>query len=804
MEHLQQDLQYALRTLHKRRGFSVVAILTLALGIGITTAIFSVVNGILLRPLPYRDSQEILTVWMSRHSRPTDRGAMSHLNFLDIRAQAPSIAAAVLVGEGTSTVTGDGPASIVGSAIVTPGLFDVFGVAPLLGRDFIEEEDRPNAPLAAIIGYGFWQERLGGARDVIGESVELSGRRYTIVGVAPQHFDFPSGAQLWTPMRNDDERCGRGCVYTNMYVRLAPGASVESANSDLETVMARIVEVDPESVDRTFRARTLQDSMVGDVRTALYVLLAAVAMVLLIACANVANLLVARGAGRRSEMAVRAALGAGRGRLVMQLMTENVVLALVAGVCGVLIAAWGVEALRGIAPAGIPRTEDLGLDATAVLFAFMLVIVTSLLFGLVPALQLARSSLGTAIREGGRGSDGSPRRLGRSAILVTEVALSIVLLLGAGLMMRSFLQLNAVDPGFDAQNVSTFTIGLPSIQYPTADEATQAFSEIRGRLAELPGVESAAIMVGVPFGDINFSTSFKRVELPPPDASQEPSAALRVIDEHVLGTLRIPLVRGRAFSAQDRHGSTPVALVSSAAAATYFPGEDPIGKQIEVAVGLGYPNEDPRTIVGVIGDIRGDNLQSEPRPVIYMPAAQAGAEFGSLLIRSALPAGQVLQAARTVLEQFNRDIPLESAVPLAGLVDRQLATPRFYLVLIGLFAALAVALAAVGIYGVVAYLVAYRTREIGIRMALGAHRSRVIELVVWQGLKPALAGVGVGIVVALAGVQVMSSMLYGVPPRDLPTYAAVTALLIIIVLLACALPAYRATRIPPAAALRSE
>jgi putative ABC transport system permease protein len=804
MDHLWQDLRFAVRTLLQRRGFSVVAIGTLALGIGITTAIFSVVNGILLRPLPYRDSARIVSLWQTRTTKPTDRGSMSHVNFLDLRGDARSLESVALAAEGTSTLTGGGSASLVTSAIATPGLFHVFGADPVLGRDFTEEEDRPMAPRAVVIGHELWQERLGGASTVVGTTLELSGEPYTIVGVAPEGFDFPKGAQLWTPMRNDDARCGRGCQYTSAYGRLAAEASITSAQEELQVIGDRLAQAYPRTnAEVNFGVRTLQDSIVGDVRTAIYVLLGAVVMVLLIACANVANLMLVRGAQRQAELAVRTALGAGRGRIVSQLMTECLVLAAVAGTCGVLIASVGVDALRAIAPAAIPRTQDLGLDATAVLFALALVAVTALLFGLAPALQLSRASLGESVRASGRGTDGGARHFGRSAILTAEVALSIVLLTGAGLLMRSFVRLNAVDPGFDAADVTTFSIGLPAARYATPQAAADAFRTVRDEMAAIPGVESAAVMLGVPFGGIGLNSSFTRAELPPPDPAEEPGAALRVIDEKALATLRIPLVRGRDFTADDRQGAVPVALINEATAAKYFPGEDPIGKQIEIAVGLGFSNDAPRTIVGVAADVHDGNLRSAPAPALYTPVAQMGADFGSILLRSTRPSAEILAAARAVMQRIDADIPLEAAGTVQGLVDQQLATPWFYLALIGLFAALAATLSAVGIYGVVAYVVAHRTREIGVRMALGARGARVVGLVVWQGFKPAIAGVVIGIGGALAAVRVLDSLLYGVPARDVPTFVGVTALLVGVVLLACAIPAYRATRIPPAVALRN-
>jgi putative ABC transport system permease protein len=528
-------------------------------------------------------------------------------------------------------------------------------------------------------------------------------------------------------------------------------------------------------------------------------------MVLLIACANVANLLLVRGAARRGELAVRAVLGAGRSRILSQLMTENLVLAAAGGIAGIALATWAVDGLKAIAPESIPRTGDVGLDAATTIFALILVLLTAVLFGLAPALQLSKQSLGISMREAGRGSDGSPRRFTRSAILVAEVALSVMLLLGAGLLLRSFTALNRVDLGFDGDNVTTFTLTLPDARYKTADDHVRAVQTINDRIAALPGVEQAGVVLGVPLGEIHFGTDFRRMDLPEPEPGKAPVATFAVIDPGYLPTLRIPMARGRNFAPTDRHEGEQVAIINEATARAYFKDADPIGKRIHVGVGLGYPNKDvQRTIVGVVKDVHDVDLRDEVSPAVFVPVAQTGADFASFVVRSKGTTEQVLSDVRGVMRGFDPQIAIEYDRSMKSLIDAKLATPRFYLALISLFAALAVALAAVGIYGVVSYLVANRTREIGLRMALGAQRPRVVTLVMWQGLKPALFGVVIGLAGAMVSVRLLESLLFGVQPNDALTYAGVTTLLIAMVLAACAVPAYRASRIAPGEALRAD
>jgi predicted permease len=805
MDRLLQDLRFAVRMLARRRGFTLVATLTLALGIGITTAIFSVVNGILLRPLPYADPDRIIALWQADKVEPSEElgGYIPHANYLDWKQASTTIAEMGLYARTNLTLTGLGEAEMVPGGRVTAGFFEVFGEPLALGRPFTSEEDRPEGPHAVIVSHGFWQDRLGGRADVLGSTVTLGGDAWTVVGVAAPGFAFPGETRLWIPARNDDESCGRGCVYLQGVGRLAPGATLEQARTELRAIAARLEQEHPlDNTDVSAGAATLRDLMVGDVRRGLYVLLAAVGMVLLIACANVANLLLARGTSRRGELAVRAALGAGRRRLLSQLMTENVLLAVVGGLVGVGLASWGVEALRSIAPASIPRTSEIGLDGTALGFAFALVVGTALLFGLAPALQLARAPLAGTLRTAGR-SGMQGRTFGRSAILVAEVGLSIVLLLGAGLLLRSFARMQQVDTGYDAQHVAHFSITVPQARYETPERQLQVYEELGARLAALPGVQSVGAALGVPLSGSVYSGSFDRPELPPPTPDNVPVAMVRPVTASYMQTLAIRIVRGRGIEPTDRHASVPVAVISRAAAGRYWPGEDPIGKQLNLQISFGFEEEQARTIVGIAEDIRSIGVISEPEAELYVPLAQTVPGSLTFVIR-ARGTANVLEAARAELRAVDPDIPMVRPGSLEELVAADLAPSRFYLLLLALFAGLAVVLAAVGLYGVVAYLVSHRTREIGVRMALGARWTQVVGEVVWQGMRPALLGVVIGAAVALAGVRVLRSLLYEIQPQDPLTLVAVVTLLAAVALVACAIPAWRAARIAPASALRSE
>jgi putative ABC transport system permease protein len=798
MDRLRQDLKVAVRSLARQRVFSLVAVLTLALGVGATTAIFSVVYGILLKPLPYAASDRLVTLGQTARSAPAEPvgGSTSHVNFLDWKRLSNAIPEMALFSGGRAVISNEGEADVVPIGSVTPGFFSVFRATPIVGRDFTADENRPTGPRAVVVSYGFWQERLGGRADVLTQSVEVSGVAWPIVGVAPRGFDFPAGARLWMPVRNNDEQCGRGCVYLNGIGRLADGATVDIAQQEMASIASTLEREYPDAnTDVTVMVQSLHDRTVGNVRLALLVLLGAVAMVLLIACANVANLVLVRGASRQNEMAVRTALGAGRRGLVTYLLTENLVLALAGGAGGVLLAIWGINTLEAVAPANLPRLDEVGFDVPTFGFAMVIVILTTVLFGLGPSLQLSRVPLAQSL--GQRGTIGARRsRWTRSALLVAEVGLSLVLLLGAGLLLRSLSALQDTELGFDPGNVTVFMVSLPPARYP-APQVLATHERLDEQLRALPGVTHVARISGLPLGVSENVFNFTRPDQPPPPPGQAPVALYRVVDPEYFETMRIPLVAGRTFTPADRAGAQPAVVISRRMADMFWPGENPVGRPIQVNDGA------PGLVVGVVADVRSQAVARQSDPEMYVPHAQTSLRSVMFVVRSSVNSAQVLSAARDVVRRLDPRLPLIFPGAMSDLVDEQLARPRFYLVLISLFAVLAVVLAAVGIYGVVAYVVTQRTREIGVRMALGAKQADVVTLMLWQGLRPAVLGMLVGLAVAVAAGRVIQGLLYEVQPHDPATIAGVSGVLLVVVLLACAIPARRASGVPPAEALRS-
>ncbi|HEY2906714.1 MAG TPA: ABC transporter permease [Vicinamibacterales bacterium] len=802
MDTILHDIRVSIRALLNRPGFTAVAVATLALGLGATTALFSVVYGVLLRPLPYPESGRIVSIWQTARNNPGPNpdGSVSHMNFVDWKQAAGSLEAAALYSSATYVVSDVNDAEVVQGGVVSPEFFKVFGANLVKGRAFLSDEDVVNGPRVAIVGYGFWQERLGGRADVIGSSIELSSRRYEIVGVAPAGFGFPRDARIWTPIQIDDAACGRGCVFLNALARLKPGVTPASARLEMQGIAARLEKAYPAvNTNTTTGLVTLQDEIVGDVRPALLMLLGAVAMVLLIACANVANLLLVRGAARQGEIAIRAALGAGRVRLLRFLLAESFVLALVGAGVGLLTAWWGVDALKRLAPATIPRLADVRFDALTFLFAMGTATITALLFGLGPAVQVAGVPLGSLL--GARGETAGRRtRWTRTGLLVAEVALSFMLLVGAGLLVRSMVRLQDIDPGFKANGLTIFTLALPGARYPQTADAVRGFDQIAERLSAEPGVQSVARISGLPLGTSENVFNFSRLDRPAPTPGTAPIALYRVVDAPYFQTMGIPIVSGRAFTPDDRDGNPPVLIISRLMADRFWPGEDPVGHRVSVSTNASQA----KTIVGVAADVRSSSLSELPQPEMYVPHAQAGARAMTFVVRSALPAGEVLSASREAVHRFDAKLPLIRPGSESALVAREMARPQFYLVLLALFAGVAVALAAVGIYGVVAYTVAQRTREIGVRLALGAEPSEVVRLIMWDGLRPAALGLVIGAGGAIAAGRVIARFLYQVQPRDPLTMALVVATVIGVVLVACFIPSRRAARIPPAVALRME
>jgi len=801
MERLGQDFRFAIRSLMRRPGFATVAVLTLALGVGANTAMFSVVSAVLLKPLSYIDPNGLVMVWSQRATSLDGRGDMS-LPDLEDAALLPAFESLVGQRAGTVTITLGGEAEVVPTGRVTDGLLRAFRLSPYLGRDITRDDNLPGSPLVVVVGFRFWQDRLGGQDDVIGTSLELSGSSFQIVGIAPPRFSFPENTQIWLA-RRVPQGCARACHTLYTIGRLTPGVTAEAANAQLQTLAARLSADYPDSnFGKVFRAVRLGDDLVADVRSALWFILGAVSLVLLIACANVANLLLVRSETRRGEIAVRAALGASRSRLAGEVLAESVVLSLAGALIGVLLASLGLVLVRRI-PAGIlPRIETVTLDAPVLLFTLGVSMIVALFFGMGPALMQARGSLASSLVSTQRSGHSRHARRFRSALLAFEVALSLVLLTGAGLVLKSFDRMYRVELGFETQHVTRFQVMLTGEEYRPIDAIVGFFGRLEERLTAIPGVESVGSVYGAPFGSENISGEVLVEGRPPAEPGQKLFGSMHAATPGYAHTAGIPLVRGRWIEATDGVSSLPVAVVSEEFARRVFPDQDPIGQRLRVTADFGYGSH-IWTVVGIAGDVK-RGVQQDPLPELYVPLPQFGPGQLHVLLRTQAGAAPPMQQIREIVRQLDPGLPVRSLETVSAAVSREVAPTRFYMLMLAIFAGIAVVLASVGLYGVVAYLVSRRTREIGVRIALGARRQQVIGLVLRQGMQPAALGLVVGLLLTLALGRLASSLLFQVSPRDPTIMAAVTAVLSVVALVAVLLPARRASRIDPIKALRVE
>jgi predicted permease len=812
LDDLGRDLSHALRALRRNPGFTVVVVFTLALGIGANATIFSVVNAVLLEPLPYTDPARLVAL---KETRPLAGGTtgqrvnvpVSAGSFFDWRTQAPSLEEVAAVATLELIYAGGTEPEQIGAAAVSANFFPMLGVAPMLGRNFQPEEQRPDAGGVVLLGHGFWERRFAGDPSAIGQALTLDGRPFTIIGVMPPSFGGSGSAgltrnaarELWVPLTLVEAGASRAANFFDVYARLKPGETVTAAQTQIDAIMQRLEKQFPETnAGRGGKVLSLTEAVYGDVQSTLWLLLGAVALVLLIACSNVANLLFARATLRSEETAMRAALGASRSRLIRQFFTESLVLTCIGCAAGLMLAWASMQTFISILPPNVPRTDSVAIDGRVLAFTLLVSLLTGIAFGLAPAWQGAQTELNTTLKAASRSSSGGlGRTRTRNALVVTQVALSLVLLMAAGLLLKSFIALRGVDPGFDPRNVLTLRVNLPRAERYGNEQKRGAFYEqTLAGLKNLPGVESAAAVFPVPFSALISNQSFS-VPGRPVDLSEQLSAQYNIVSPDYFDALRIRITQGRAFNERDRVGSPAVAIVNESLAQRMWPGENPLGKRL----GLG---RDQCEVVGVFADIKQRQLDTEPRLQICVPVLQQSSRSMFLAVRGRSAAATLLPAIRQRIAALDAELPLSDIALLEERVSGSIRRQRFAMSLLAIFAGTALMLAVVGLYGVMSYLVAQRTREFGIRMALGAELRDMLKLIVGHGMKLVLAGLLLGMAGSLALTKVLGGMLFNVRATDPVTFVAVWTLLAAVGAIACYLPARRAARVDALVALRAE
>ena len=798
METIFTDIRYGMRSLLKRPSFTVIALLTLALGIGVNTAIFSVVNAVMLRPLPYENPGQLVRLWSDRSGQRTDQNEFSPAEITEFRSQLTTFEDVGLFDLGLSAnLTGGTQPERVNGSEASPGLFNVLRVKPLLGRTFLLEETDVKQSKVALLSEGLWRRRFSADPNLVGRTVQLDGEAFTVVGVLPESFKFPEKVDLWLPFAFTaaDWQNDRQHYYVLAVGRLKPGVNVDQAKADFESIMQRLAP--------TFSAARkkwgitvipMHEQVVGKIGATLWILFGAVGLVLLIACVNVANLMLTRTADRRKELAIRAALGARRSRIVRQLLFESLLLALVGGGAGAILAVWMTKLFSASLLESLPRGEDVAVDGRVLLFTLVVSILTAFIFGLAPALQGSNPNLNETLKEGGRRSSSGSRRSLRDVLVVSEIALSLVLLIGAGLLVKSFIRLQNVNAGFDARNVLTMEVTLPQIKYPKTAEQNAFVHQSVERIKGLPGVNSVAATINLPLvGTWGMGYS---VQGHPNDPNQVADNAN--ITPNYFRTMEIPVRQGRDFSDSDTGDSTPVIIINETFARKHFPNENPLGQIINAG--------QKRVVVGVVADVKPRGLDLATRPQLYLPYAQkpTRAPFLTFTIRTQTEPLSVAATVQNEIESLDRDLPVANIKTLDQIVSTSLQQRRLTMGLFIAFAGIALLLAAIGVYGVVSYSVTQRTHELGIRVALGARWNDVLRLILRQGLVLAAIGVVIGVGAAFALTRLMRSLLFQVGTTDFVTFVSVAAALVVVVLIACYVPARRATKVDPLEALRSE
>jgi predicted permease len=813
LENLLQDLRYGARTLRKSPGFAAVAILTLALGIGVNTALFSVVNGVLLNPLPYPQANQLVVLWWDR--TPGQHSSIPYLNFLDWQRESTAFSSVGGYLQDNMIVTGAGEPERVDGVKISASFFDLLGVRPLLGRSFRPEEDQIGAGPVALISDGLWKSKFASSPDVLGKSITVDGRDCTIVGVVPEKSPIYTTADVFTPLGQFNEepfRDRRASLGTVGIARMKPGVTLAQARADMDAVARNLAAEYPEANKGTgIFVNPLKDDIIGDIGPTLFLLLGAVGFVLLIACANVANLLLARSAARAREFAIRVALGATRRRIMRQLVTESLPLASAGGALGLLFATWTTKAALTVIPEVLPRTDEIGLDGRVLFFTLGISILVGVAFGVLPALKASQPDLHESLKEGGRGSSGTRART-QNIFVAVEMALAVVLLAGAGLMVRSLVGLANVNPGFDPQHVMEFGVSPSAARVTTPAHIRETYREITARFEAVPGAAAASPLVGALPLTGDSLVGFWITGQPKPSSAKEMTRAQwYATAPDYLKVMGIPLQRGRFFGAQDTETAPFVAVVDDGFARTYFPGENPIGKRLNI----GIIDVEGAEIIGMVGHVKHAGLGAtgilDQRGQIYFAISQLPDRVLPLVgractfvVRATGTPQAVSEALRAASQQFDSRQVLYEFQPMTKVVSDSIAAQRFTMILLGVFAALALVLSAVGIFGVISYVTGQRTREIGIRMALGAQRGDVLRLMLGHGMRVVLLGVGIGLAAALGLTRLMASQLYGVSAKDPLTFAGVAALLTLVALAACYIPARRAMRVDPMVALRYE
>ena len=808
-----QDIRYGLRVLLKSPGLSIVATIALALGIGANTAIFSVVNAVLLRPLPFPDSEALMSVFESDSARGGLRGSYSYPNFFDLRDQNHVFDHIAAYHDNSFTLTGQGQPVMLHGLMASADLFAVLGVKPMLGRTFTAAEDKPTETgRVVVLSERLFASRFNSDASVVNKTITLNGNSFTIIGVMPKDFEFPiqnDPLDLWTTTADDATgetpiSAQRGAHFLQVIGRLKPGLSKNQAQADADVIGARLTQQYPDTnTNKGIRVESTLQALVGDVKPALLIMLGAVACVLLIACVNVANLLLARAMTRHKEMAVRSALGASRLRVVRQLLTESVLLSLAGGMLGLTLAVWWSDLLVALGKKDIPRAIHVGVDWRVLAFTLSVTLLTGLLFGLFPALQLSKTDLTESLKEGRGAGGGARKNRVRGALVIAELAIAVVLLVGAGLLMQSFWRLQHVNSGLQAQNVLTFSVSLPEVRYSSEKQA-RFYRDLAARLRVLPGVQSASAALPLPLSGDRFGISFE-IDGRPVARKDQPSADVFLTEPDYFRTMGVPVLKGRDFELRDDHNSTPVVIVSDTFARQFFPGENAIGKRIKP--GISSWEDDPaqmREIIGVVADIRNRALNTEPKPVYYLPQSQVPFSELTVVVKTSNDPRALVGSVTREVQAMDSDLPVFSVKTMDEYVSSSVAAPRFNTTLLSIFAIVALVLTVIGLYGVMSYSVAQRTNEIGIRMALGAQTRDVLGLIVKDGVKIVVIGLLLGMGGALALTRLLETLLFGVTTRDPVTFLFIAGLLSLVAMLACCIPALRATRVDPLEALRCE